>query len=82
MSLKDKFWKSFRFFNLKPTQLQNKIIGVKPIIVANKNFTKDIFKIDNNKFCIPKGGPGIILKINKYSNEEFFMYLFIFDEYL
>ena len=56
-------------------------MGVKPIIDVSINLEFLISKIDKIKFCNINGGPGIIRKIIKYSNEEFEIYLSILLEY-
>ena len=62
---------------LFPIKVEAKIYGVKPIKVTNINFEIFIFKRDKRKFCIPNGAPGIILKIIKYSIDDFWIYLLI-----
>ena len=64
-------------FNLFPTKIAKRFIGVKPTKVAIINLLGEIFNKDNIKFCIIKGVVGSNLKIIKYSSVEVLIYLLI-----
>ena len=70
-----------KFENSLPTKAVKNINGIKPINVVKINFILDIDNIERQMFWAIKGGPGINLKIIKYSIDEFFIILLIFFEY-
>ncbi len=69
-------------FNLLPIKMQNIIIGEEPITVAKINLVEGISNSESNIFWINKGGPGINLKMIKYSNVDPFINLCICLVYL
>ena len=70
ISFNDKFFKELILFNLLPIKTVNKITGVKPNSVESINLKIDTLSNEKIVFCNINGGPGIILKIIKYSNVE------------
>ena len=76
-----KFFKLLKLFNWYPKKAKTNTSGVNPKNEDMINFILVIFNIDNIKFWNIRGGPGIILKIIRYSKEDLEIYLSTLVEY-
>jgi len=77
-----KFFKLLKLFNWWPKKAKTNTRGVNPINEDMINFILDIFNKDSIKFWNIRGGPGIILKIIRYSIEDLEIYWSTLVEYL